>query len=102
MIRRPPGSTLFPFTTLFRSFSGALAHQSGLVSGFHQHYFTNATNTLAIGTGDTLFTYVYLDPANPPSEVMLQWNDGTSWAHRAYWGANAILPGIESTANHFM
>ena len=32
---------------------------------------------------------VYLDPANPPTEVMLQWNDG-SWAHRAYWGANTI------------
>ena len=29
-------------------FSGALAHQSGLLSGFHQHYFTNATTTLTV------------------------------------------------------
>src|SRR3712207_7173718 len=26
MIRRPPRSTLFPYTTLFRSFSGVLVH----------------------------------------------------------------------------
>ena len=67
-------------------YSGALAHQSALAGGEHQHYFYGATATLAVGVGDTLFAYVYLDPANPPSEVMLQWNDG-SWEHRAYWGS---------------
>src|SRR3712207_6893705 len=30
MIRRPPRSTLFPYTTLFRSGFGAIAVQSGL------------------------------------------------------------------------
>src|SRR5258707_9838824 len=29
MIRRPPRSTLFPYTTLFRSFSGIFAWDSG-------------------------------------------------------------------------
>ena len=48
--------------------------------------------------GDTLFAYVYLDPANPPSEVMLQWNDG-SWEHRAYWGANLITWGTDGTVS---
>jgi ubiquitin len=70
-------------------YSGALAHQSGLAAGFHQHYFYNAPATLAVMVGDSLFAYVYLDPANPPSEIMLQWNDG-SWEHRAYWGGNLI------------
>jgi hypothetical protein len=80
-------------------FSGALAHQSALVSGIHQHYFYGATTTLAVGVGDTLFAYVYLDPANPPSEVMLQWNDGT-WEHRAYWGANLITDwGVDGTVS---
>jgi hypothetical protein len=69
-------------------FSGVQAHQSS-GSGQHQHYFYNATATLAVGVGDILFTYVYLDPANPPSQIMLQWSDG-SWEHRAYWGANII------------
>jgi hypothetical protein len=80
-------------------YSGALAHQSALVSGSHQHYFYNATTTLTVGVGDTLFAYVYLDPANPPRQVMLQWNDG-SWEHRAYWGTN-LLPygGVDGTAS---
>lgn len=79
-------------------YSGTLAHQSALAAGVHQHYFTGATATLAVGAGDTLFAYVYLDPANPPSEVMLQWNDGT-WEHRAYWGANLIAWGTDGTVN---
>src|SRR5690349_22095104 len=29
MIRRPPRSTLFPYTTLFRSIAGAAAHAGG-------------------------------------------------------------------------
>jgi hypothetical protein len=51
---------------------------------------------MAIGTGDVLYAFVFLDPANPPSELMLQWNDGT-WEHRAYWGANALGYGIDGT-----
>ncbi len=70
-------------------YSGALAHQSGLTSGIHQHYFVNAAATLPVGVGDKLFTYVYLDAANPPRQVMLQFNDG-SWEHRAYWGTSLI------------
>ena len=76
--------------------SGALAHQSALLSGVHQHYFYDATATLSVGIGDTLYAYVYLDPANPPSEVMLQWSDGT-FAHRAYWGANLIGLGSDGS-----
>lgn len=77
-------------------FSGALAHQSTLQTGIHQHYFYNASDTLTVNSGDTLIAYVYLDPANPPSEVMLQWNNGT-WHHRAYWGANNITWGTNGT-----
>lgn len=77
-------------------YSGTLTHQSNAVGGIHQHYFYNATDRLTINTGDTLFAYVYLDPANPPEEVMLQWNDG-GWEHRAYWGANRIEWGINNT-----
>jgi hypothetical protein len=80
-------------------FSGALAHRSALVAGMHQHYFYNATTTLAVGVGDTLYAYVYLDPASPPSEVMLQWNDGSDWGHRAYWGANLVGWGTDGGAS---
>jgi hypothetical protein len=79
-------------------YSGAFAHQSAPVAGFHQHYFTGAASPLAVSVGDTLFNYIYLDPVNPPSEVMLQWNDG-SWEHRAYWGANVIPFGTDGTTS---
>jgi hypothetical protein len=81
--------------------TGSLAHQSALMSGVHQHYFYNSTATLAVKTGDLLYAWVYLDPANMPSEVMVQWNDGTSWDHRAYWGANNIAYGVNGTASQF-
>jgi hypothetical protein len=77
-------------------FSGSLAHQSAISSFQHQHYFYGASATFAVNTGDTLIAYVYLDPANVPSQIMLQWNDG-SWDHRAYWGANIIQWGTNGT-----
>jgi hypothetical protein len=77
---------------------GNLSHQSALATGQHQHYFDNATATLTLGTGDTLYTWVYLDPVNPPTEIMLQWNDG-GWEHRAYWGANTLQFGLNATAS---
>jgi hypothetical protein len=79
-------------------FSGSRAHQSALASGVHQHYFQGATSTMAVAAGDTLYAYVHLDPASPPSEVMLQWNDGT-WEHRAYWGANQVGFGVDGTVS---
>lgn len=66
----------------------------------HQHYFYGATNQLTIRTGDKLFAYVHLDAVNPPSEVMLQWNNG-SWEHRAYWGANLIGWGTNLSPSRF-
>lgn len=78
--------------------SGTLAHASDLISGVHQHFFSNATQTLTVNTGDTLVAHVYLDPVNPPTQVMLQWNDGT-WEHRAYWGASQIPWGVEGTVS---
>jgi mono/diheme cytochrome c family protein len=58
-------------------------------TGLSQQYFEGAPKGLRVGQGDKLFAYVYLDPANPPREVMLQWNTG-QWQHRAYWGENLI------------
>jgi hypothetical protein len=77
-------------------YSGSLAHQSALAAGEHQHFFSGASSTLTISTGDVLYAYIYLDPANMPSEVMLQWNDG-SWEHRAYWGGNSLGYGLDGT-----
>jgi hypothetical protein len=77
--------------------SGSKVHPSTIASGLHQHYFVGASATLPVASGEKLFAYVYIDPANPPRQIMLQWNDG-NWDHRAYWGENVISYGVYGTA----
>jgi mono/diheme cytochrome c family protein len=63
-----------------------------------QHFFTGVAEPLVIQPGDRLFSWVWIDPANPPRTIMLQWNDG-SWEHRAYWGENTIGWGSDGTGS---
>jgi len=84
------GTNPYPYSELLYS-------QSVIGAGIHQHYFHSATQTLTVNAGDWLIAYVYLDPANLPNEIMLQWHDGVSWEHRAYWGANNIPWGTDAT-----
>lgn len=69
-------------------FSGqqSLVHSA---KGLGQLVLQDANPGLVIGAGDVLFAYVYLDPARPAKEIMLQWHSG-EWNHRAYWGENRI------------
>jgi hypothetical protein len=78
-------------------YSGSLAHKSALAPGFHQHFFTSANPALQVQAGDTLYAYVYLDPANPPREVMLSWDTNGTWKHNVYWGENLINVGVNGT-----
>lgn len=70
-------------------FAGARCHQSPTRAGTHQHYFTPLPDGWPVDPGDRLYSYVYLDPANLPTQIMLQWNvaGASGWDHRAYWGA---------------
>jgi hypothetical protein len=77
-------------------YSGGLCHYAAPRSGTHQHYFTDAA--FGVGAGAELFAYVYLDSAHPPRQVMLQWRQGDSWDHRAYWGESLLSWGVEDTA----
>jgi hypothetical protein len=64
--------------------------------GLIQLVVQNANPTLKVGAGDKLFAYVYLDPANPPKEIMLQFNDG-GWEHRVFWGEDKIAWGAPNS-----
>ncbi len=67
--------------------------------GITQHFFDSATDRLKIPEGARLFTWVYLDPENPPETIQLQFNDG-NWNHRATWGADkAFLAGANNATN---
>ncbi|MDB6115935.1 MAG: hypothetical protein JWQ62_2880, partial [Lacunisphaera sp.] len=79
-------------------FSGSTAHQSNLASGLHEHAFNWASATMPVATGDKVFAYIYLDPANPPSEIMISWL-ADNWEHRAYWGGNQITYGTNGTVS---
>lgn len=79
-------------------FSGKQAHTAPLMAGAQQHYFLGAATPFSVGAGDNLFTYVNLDPKDPPREILLQWNDG-GWDHRAFWGEDLISFGTTGTAS---
>ncbi|HJT77665.1 MAG TPA: PSD1 and planctomycete cytochrome C domain-containing protein, partial [Gemmataceae bacterium] len=65
-------------------------------NGLSQMTFQDARPGLKVGEGDSLFAYVFLDPLDPPKELMLQWRVG-EWTHRAYWGENVIPWGKDGT-----
>ncbi|MBK8975874.1 MAG: PSD1 domain-containing protein [Planctomycetes bacterium] len=70
--------------------------------GLHQHFFPVADRKLRVGSGeDLLFAHVWIDPTDPPRELMLQWNGdgGGDWSHRAYWGDDLIAWGEPGTAS---
>ncbi len=68
-----------------------------IAQGLKQVVLTEVTPGLRVGEGDTLFAHVWIDPKNPPKEIMLQWYT-TGWLHRAYWGENRIDWGKDRTA----
>ncbi|MEC5127282.1 PSD1 and planctomycete cytochrome C domain-containing protein [Verrucomicrobiales bacterium BCK34] len=56
-----------------------------------QHIGKGKGEPLDISDGDSLYAYVFLDPANPPSQVMLQFHHAKGgWSHRAWWGKDDI------------
>ena len=61
-------------------------------SGSSQHFFTEVAPGLRVGPEDTLFSWVYLDPNDPPQSLMLQFYS-KDWNHRAYWGKDRIEHG---------
>jgi len=79
-------------------YSGNRSHRRSS-HGRGQHLVQNAKVGLSINDNTTLFSYVYLDPNNPPKQIMLQWNDSKSWEHRAYWGEGKIEWGQENTSS---
>ena len=71
-------------------FSGKRAlHRQG--NGVIQDVFESADVRLTLPNQATLFAQVFLDPADPPKTVMLQFNR-EGWEHRAMWGDPDTIP----------
>ncbi len=59
--------------------------------GVVQDYFTGVSKPFRVPANGKIFVHVWLDPANPPKAIMLQWHtDG--WHHRANWGDKDAIP----------
>lgn len=77
------------------------SHTQAAQDGSQLHYFVHATNPLKPGPDTNIVQYVYLDPANPPAELYMQFYTGKGdGEHRAYWGENKVQTGgKEGTAS---
>jgi hypothetical protein len=75
---------------------GLRSHTTEKTDSQVQHLFLGADPQRIESNRDVLFCYVYLDSDAPPTEIMLQWNDG-NWDHRGFWGANSINFGETGT-----
>ena len=80
--------------------SGSLFLSSRNAAGVHQQYFTGASPTFQVNTGDIIYFYVYLNPVSSPSTVMMQFNNG-NWEHRAYWGQDLFSLGVNGTESRY-
>ena len=71
-------------------FDGAVSRLQE-AKGLIQHIGKGKGDPLEISDGDSLYAYVFLDPKNPPSQVMLQFHHAKGgWSHRAWWGKDDI------------
>jgi mono/diheme cytochrome c family protein len=69
--------------------------------GVVQDFYSSGAEPIAVAAGAELFAHVWLDPANPPKAVMLQFH-GKGWDHRAIWGdPEAIQWGAAGTPSRF-
>ncbi|MBG80870.1 MAG: hypothetical protein CMJ39_09210 [Phycisphaerae bacterium] len=83
--------------------SGELIHL-GTASGagiVRQQYFESAWLPLVIKPGDRLVAHAWLDPDNPPDQVMIQFHLPNDWEHRIFWGADHVVWGqLNTTSRH--
>ena len=59
-------------------------------TGIGQDFYQSGAEPLVIPAGAEIVAHVWLDPAAPPTSVMLQFHAG-SWNHRAVWGDPAAI-----------
>src|SRR2546422_11570101 len=68
-------------------FGGQRSHFQESSDKWTQHYAIGANPPLVLESeNDVLYAYVFLQKGNLPKEIMIQWNVGGSWDHRAAWG----------------
>lgn len=73
------------------AFGAARSHSGRRADGISLHYFIRARDPFTLDAGDNLIQYVYLDPASPPKQILVQlYAEGEQGEQRVYWGDDRI------------
>jgi len=72
-------------------------HFDAPAAGPHAHGFSGVPVGYQIQPDEVLFAKVWVVAGQVPEQIMLQWNDGENWEHRAFWGADKIAEGTLGT-----
>jgi hypothetical protein len=64
---------------------GDKAHRQLGETNHPSHHRVSGLPAVTVAARDRLVTWIFLDPAKPPREIMVEWLAGTEWEHRAYW-----------------
>jgi len=66
-------------------------------TGLAQDFFNGITTPFSVPAAATFYVHAFVDPANPPKAIMVQFHT-TTWSHRVVWGdADAIEYGKKDT-----
>ena len=74
--------------------AGVLSGQRSLertASGIGQDFYEGGAAEIVVRPNEEIFAHVWLDPANPPKSVMIQFHTD-EWKHRAVWGEPNVIP----------
>lgn len=78
--------------------ASALALHSTSDAGMHEQYFNFASQTLTLAAGEKVAISMYIDPANPPKQIVLSFCANRNWEHRAYWGDAIMRYAVDGSA----
>jgi uncharacterized protein DUF1553 len=69
--------------------TGIRAHTTPCLTNNHASHYFNRAKPFAVRWGDRLFVDVFIDPEQPPRQIVVRFYDG-GWAHGGSWGEQLI------------
>lgn len=96
---KPPVGATIGGTWSWLTAAGRKVHTEPASPGTVSHWYQGDPVGVVAGTGDVLFTHVYLPAGSSVETLMLEWHDGDGWEHRAFWGADRIAEGKPNSSS---
>lgn len=72
---------------------GIRVHWSPVKAGHNEHGFTDSPALMKVASsGDSLYCWVWIDPAQPTQQILLRWRATDGTEGRARWGSVDLIP----------